>query len=218
LDLIFPHHEAEIAQMESISGKKPFVKYWMHTGFLNINKKKMSKSLGNFSTIREILKKYSAEVLRYFFFSTNYRKPINFSESSLENAKKSYERLKNLCDKLEDDGKDNKKYLEEFEEVMDDDFNSPKAIQVIWKLLRDENAEGKYKSIKKIDEVFDLKLLKNNKAEIPEEIKNLLKKREKARDDKNFKLSDKLREEIKNLGFRVIDRKDVQEIKPNNQV
>src|SRR3989344_1822508 len=80
LDLIFPHHEAEIAQMESISGKKPLVRYWMHTGFLKTNKAKMSKSLGNFSTIKDILKKYCPETIRYVFASTHYRKPLDFSD------------------------------------------------------------------------------------------------------------------------------------------
>jgi len=148
-DLIFPHHEAEIAQMESISGKKPLVRYWMHTGFLKINKEKMSKSLGNFSTIRDILKNYSPEVLRYLFISVHYRKPIDFSKETLENAKSSWVRLKNICENLEKDKKINEKYLKEFEKSMNDDFNTSKALQVLWKLVRDEKAKGKYGAIKK---------------------------------------------------------------------
>ena len=92
-DLIFPHHEAEIAQMESISGKKPLVKYWLHTGFLNVSGKKMSKSLGNFYTIRDVLKKYNPNVLRFFFIQTHYRSQIDFSEQNIESAKKSLERI-----------------------------------------------------------------------------------------------------------------------------
>ncbi len=213
LDLIFPHHEAEIAQMESISGKKPLVKYWMHTGFLNIHKEKMSKSKGNFSTIKDFLKFYSSEELRYLFFLTSYRKPIDFSDKSLENAKNSFERLKNLCENLEDDKKINKKYLEEFEKAMDDDFNTPNALQVLWKLVRDEGAEGKFRTIREMDKIFGLNLLKKEKLKIPKKVKDLLKEREKARRDKNFKLSDQIREEIKDRGFQVLDGKNGQEIR-----
>src|SRR3989338_8088878 len=138
LDLIFPHHEAEIAQMESISGKKPFVKYWMHTGFLKINKEKMSKSLGNFFTIKEILKRYSPETIRYFFISTHYRKPIDFSKETMENAKNSYNRLKNISKEIRNDKKINKKYLDDFEKAMNDDLNTPNAMQVLWALVRDD--------------------------------------------------------------------------------
>src|SRR3989339_1444908 len=162
LDLIFPHHEAEIAQMESISGKKPLVRYWMHTGFLNIGKEKMGKSKGNFSTIRELIKLYSSEEIRYLFLSANYRKPIDFSPESLENAKSSLERLKNICDSVINDEKTNKNYLNEFEESMDDDFNTPNALQVLWKLVRDENANGKFQTIKKIDEIFGLRLFEKD--------------------------------------------------------
>ncbi|MCH8014789.1 MAG: class I tRNA ligase family protein, partial [Candidatus Dadabacteria bacterium] len=93
VDLIFPHHEAEIAQMESISGKKPLVKYWLHTAFLNLNKTKMSKSLGNIITIKDVLKKYDGKVLRYFFLSNHYRTPINFSYDNLEQSKNALDRL-----------------------------------------------------------------------------------------------------------------------------
>jgi len=215
LDLIFPHHEAEIAQMESISGKTPLVRYWMHTGFLNINKEKMSKSLGNFSTIKEILKEYDAGILRYLFTSINYRKPLDFSKSSLENAKNSYERLKNICEGFEDDGTMNGDYLKEFEKVMNDDFNMPKGLQVLWKLVRDTNAKGKFQSIKKMDEVFGLKLLEKGNLKIPEEVKKMLEKREDARKSKNWIESDLLREKIKKLGFQVLDGKEGQELKKN---
>ena len=126
-DLIFPHHEAEIAQMESISGKKPLVRYWLHTGFLNVKGQKMSKSLENFFTIRDILKKYSANALRFLFIQTHYRSAIDFSENSLESAKNSLERLNDFMMKLKT-GKDNlpdsylKKVKENFIKAMDDDF------------------------------------------------------------------------------------------------
>jgi len=213
LDLIFPHHEAEIAQMESISGKKPLVRYWMHTGFLNIGKEKMGKSKGNFSTIRELIKLYSSEEIRYLFLSANYRKPIDFSPESLENAKSSLERLKNICDSIINDEKTNKNYLNEFEESMDDDFNTPNALQVLWKLVRDENANGKYQTIKKLDEIFGLKLLEKIEIKIPKKVNEFLEKREIARKNKKWEEADKLRDEIKSLGFQVLDGKEGQEIK-----
>jgi len=212
LDLIFPHHEAEIAQMESISGKKPLVRYWMHTGFLKTNKAKMSKSLGNFSTIKDILKKYCPETIRYVFASTHYRKPLDFSDKILENAKLSYERLKNICEEIEDDKKINEKYLEEFEKAMDDDFNFPKALQVLWKIVRDEKSEGKYQTIKKIDEVFGLKLLEKEKIKISKEIQKIIEEREKARKNKDWKKADEFREKIKKFGYYINDKQDGYEV------
>jgi len=159
-DLIFPHHEDEIAQSEAGFGKK-FVNYWVHNGMINVDKIKMSKSLGNFRIIRELLKNYSGNVLRYFIISTQYRQPIDFSKEKLNDAKNSYERLKNIIRELKDDGKINEKYLGEFEKSMDDDLNTPRAISVLWKLVRDEKAQGKLKTIKKMDEVFGLDLIEN---------------------------------------------------------
>ena len=205
IDLIFPHHEAEIAQMESISGKKPLVRYWLHTGFLKINSQKMSKSLGNFMTIRDALEKYSPEVLRYFFISASYRQPIDFSEDKIESMKNSYERLKNIISRLKDDKKTNKKYLDEFEKAMDDDINTPMALQVLWNLLRDKEADGKIGAVKKMDEVFGLELLKKEKLAIPGEIKKLMDERETARKAKDWKLADKIREKISKEGYALED-------------
>jgi cysteinyl-tRNA synthetase len=213
IDLIFPHHEAEIAQMESISGKKPLVRYWMHTGFLKINKNKMSKSLGNFKTIRDLLKIYKPEVIRYFVISNHYRKPLDFSDKTLESAKNSYERLKNICETLLDDGKLNENYIKEFEIEMDDDLNTPNSLQVLWKLVRDEKAEGKFQTIKKIDEIFGLKLLEKEKIKIPAEVKKLAEERETARKNKDWKKSDELRNKINKLGFIVNDTAEGWEIK-----
>lgn len=204
-DLIFPHHEAEIAQMESISGKKPLAKYWIHTGFLKIEKEKMSKSTGNFKTIKDLLKDYKGEIIRYFVLSTHYKKPLNFSMNALEDAKNSYQRLKNIVSELKENGEVNKGYLKKFEEAMDDDLNTPKALQVLWKLVRDKKAKGKIKTIKKMDEVFGLGLFEKEDIEVPSEIIELVKEREKARKEKNWKLSDSLREEIKKKGYSVDD-------------
>ncbi|MCX6749793.1 MAG: cysteine--tRNA ligase [Candidatus Pacearchaeota archaeon] len=205
IDLMFPHHEAEIAQMESISGKKPMVKYWLHTGFLKINKNKMSKSLGNFKTIKDILKIYSPEVIRYFIISNHYRKPLDFSQDALENAKNSYNRLKNLCGELKPEGKINENYIKKFEEEMDDNFNTPRALQILWKLLRDEKARGKLKTIEKMDEIFGLNLLKKEKIIIPVNILTLAKERENFRKNKEWKKADEIRNKINKLGYILED-------------
>src|SRR3989338_5688122 len=136
-DLIFPHHEAEIAQMEASSGKKPFVKYWLHTGFLNVKGQKMAKSLGNFVTIKEALKKYDSKVLRFFYISAHYRSPIDFSEELLEQAKNSLERLNDFVRNIKSrEGKDNLKLIEkakkEFLKFMDDDFDTQKALAAVF--------------------------------------------------------------------------------------
>ena len=148
-DLIFPHHENEIAQSEGATGK-PFVKYWLHFGFLNINEEKMSKSLGNFLTARDILKNYSAEAIRLFFAQAYYRGPLNFSDELLQAAQKGVEKFVNLAQKINDElNKDNsegvypeidiKKYLDEFETVMDDDFNSAQGVAVIFDFAKEVN-------------------------------------------------------------------------------
>lgn len=204
-DLIFPHHEAEIAQMESISGKKPLVRYWLHTGFLNTNKKKMSKSLENFLTIRDALKKYKKDAIRYFFASTNYRKPIDFSDENLEAARNSIERLKNIVSELEDDKKINRKYLEEFQKEVDDDINLPNGLAVLWNLVRDEKAEGKLRTIKEMDRIFGFGLLKKEKAQVPEKVKKLVRERENLRKKKMWKEADEIRKKINNLGFIIED-------------
>ncbi len=154
VDLIFPHHEAEIAQMESLSGKKPMVKYWIHTGFLLVRGEKMAKSLGNFVTIREALKKWPPETLRFFLVSTHYRSPVDYSEEKIEQAQKSLETLYNALNTFEglkEAERDNllkkeKEMLEEavkaekkFSEAMDDDFNTPLALSALFELARKMN-------------------------------------------------------------------------------
>jgi len=147
-DLIFPHHENEIAQSEA-SNKKPFVKYWMHFGFLNINKEKMSKSLGNFFTAREVLSKYSAEAIRLFFAQAHYRGPIDFSDELLDAAQKGLEKLKNLKSTIETAISKNKtgskiefdftSFENRFVAALDEDFNTPQAIAVIFDFVKEVN-------------------------------------------------------------------------------
>ncbi len=211
-DLIFPHHEDEIAQSEAGYGVK-MCNYWIHNGMVNVDKVKMSKSLGNFKTIKDLLKKYSGEVIRYFVINTHYRKPVDFSLEKINEAKISLERLKGLIKNLKDDKKENEKYLTEFKKAMDEDMNTAGALNGLWKLVRDEKIEGKIATIKKIDEIFCLNLLKEEKVEIPAEVKSLLEKRTKAREEKDWAKSDEFRDKIKELGFEIKDVKGKVEVK-----
>ena len=203
-DLIFPHHTNEIAQSESATGKR-FVKYWMHGGMLTMGEK-MSKSLGNVFYLKDLKEKgFSPLDYRYFCLTKHYRLPLEFSWNNLDSAKNSLQRLKNKISEFSDDNKINKKYLKEFEDAIEDDLNMPKALQVLWKLVRDEKAVGKIQTIKKIDEVLGLDLLKKEKIKIPAEIKKLVEEREKFRKEKNWKKADKIRNKIKEKGWVVED-------------
>jgi len=205
IDHIPVHHTNEIAQSEASTGKIP-AKYWMHGEFLIFKGKKVSKSEGGLYTISELEKKnFNPLSFRYLVLSAHYRSPLNFSLENLGNAQNSYNRLKNIIPDLEDDGKINKQYLKEFENAIADDLDMPKAIAVLWKLLRDENADRKLKTIEKMDQVFGLDLLKKDEIKIPEDVQKLINQRQKAREEKNWKEADKLREEIEGLGFVVKD-------------
>ncbi len=227
LDLIFPHHEAEIAQMEAVSGKKPFVKYWMHNAFVQINNEKMSKSLNNFKTIKDLLQKYDPEVLRFLILSTHYRNPINFAEEILENAKNSLARLQEIINKLlnfKSKSKDNKevdqlikKTKKEFEKAMDDDINTSLAITSIFELIKGLNIlidkeKISNKDAKKCLDLFKeldgiLGIFKFSKEKVPKDVLDLIAKREEARKKKDFKTSDIIRDKIKELGYYVDDSK-----------
>ena len=146
-DLIFPHHENEIAQSESFTGKKPFVKYWLHNGLVQLGEDKMSKSLGNLITIKQALEKYSPDAIRIFILSSHYRSPLTYSEEAIEAAEKGADRLQlsvSRYDPTGDDGQalDAKPYEEQFKEAMDDDFNTPRALAVLFDLARKINEAG----------------------------------------------------------------------------
>ncbi|HSD57592.1 MAG TPA: cysteine--tRNA ligase, partial [Methanotrichaceae archaeon] len=160
MDLIFPHHEAEIAQMEAASGKKPLVRCWMHTGFLNVKGEKMSKSLGNFVTIREMLENCDPEAFRFFVLSAHYRTPIDFSDETLEQSRRSLDRVRQLINVIEEQletpgelpaPEESSVILVEargkFLEAMDDDFNTPNALRAVFELVRDVNRRINEKSI-----------------------------------------------------------------------
>jgi cysteinyl-tRNA synthetase len=142
-DLQFPHHENEIAQSEGATGK-PFVKYWMHNGFVRVDEEKMSKSLGNFFTVREVLKKYDAEVVRFFILRAHYRSPLNYSDAHLEDAKSALTRLYTaLKDKVDSQVDWGEPHGVRFKEAMDDDFGTPEAVAVLFDLATRVNAGEK---------------------------------------------------------------------------
>lgn len=210
-DLIFPHHENEIAQSEAYTGK-PFSKYWLHNGFVTINKEKMSKSLGNFFTVRDVLKKYSPEVIRLFLLSTHYRSPINYSDKNLEETKtrlaRLYETIYNNINNTTTDNKSFELYKNEFLEFMEDDFNSAGAIGVLFKLATETNSAQSKNGAKLLQALGGiLGLLQKEKKEeiLPQEIEELIKKREEARKNKDFKTADKIRDNLLSKGITLKD-------------
>ncbi len=234
-DLIFPHHEAEIAQMEAISGKSPLVFYWLHTGFLTISGQKMSKSLGNFITIKDFLKTRPARTLRLFALKSHYRSPIDYSEKEIESVKKQLERIdefvnkvKSLKLKVKSSVKPTddlfKKTEKKFDSAMEDDFNTPKAVAVIFDLINKGNslidkgkisssdAENILKFFEKIDSFFGF-ISPEKAEEIPEEVKALVKERGKFRQERNWQKADELRQKMKVMGWWMEDTKDGPKIK-----
>ena len=234
-DLIFPHHENEIAQSEAANNKH-FVNYWVHFGFLNINNEKMSKSLGNFSTARDILKQFSAESIRMLFVQSHYAGPLNFTDELLTSAQKGLEKLNNLKDTIEEILKQNKpgvtpgfdfaSFEKNFEESMDDDFNTPQGVAVIFDFVKEVNKvitlnpnadTAFYKSVKEflirtaqdvlgiID--FSDSVTSDGKLET-EIIELLIKLRREAKEEQNYKLADKIRIGLNELGIELKDSKE----------
>ncbi len=212
-DHISVHHTNEIAQSEAATGKK-FVNYWLHGAFLVFKGKKISKSKGGLCTIAELEQKgFEPLTYRYFVLNTHYKSPLEFSLNNLNGAKNTYTRLKNIISEIKNDKKINKQYLKKFEETINNDLNMPKALSVLWNLLRDKKATGKIETIKKMDEVFALDLLKQEKLEIPTPVKRLLKKREEERKKENWHKADEIRKEIQKLGYLIEDTKKGVKIK-----
>ena len=232
-DLIFPHHENEIAQSECCNGKI-FARYWMHNGFLNIDNRKMSKSLGNFRTVRQIGEQYDLQVLRFFMLNAHYRSPLNFSADLMEAAKNSLERILEAAGKLSD-RKDNgaaeniteeelallkeaEGFVTKFEVAMDDDFNTADALAAIFELVKfantnvDENssrefAGGLYEELFKLSEVLGLKIEKKEEI-LDKEIEDLIQERQAARKAKDFKRADEIRDELLKKGIILKDTRE----------
>jgi len=212
-DHIPVHHTNEIAQSEAATGKK-FVNYWLHGAFLTSKGEKISKSKGGLYTISELGKKgFSPLAYRYFTFTAHYKKQLNFTLDNLKQAQQAYKKLKNIISEIKDDKKTNEKYLEKFERDINNDLDIPSALAVLWNLVRDKKARGKLQTIKKMDEVFGLGLIDDKTEKIPKEIQELVKEREKARKNKDWKKSDKLRTDIKKKGWVVEDSKEGSKVK-----
>ena len=232
-DLIFPHHENEIAQSECCNGKI-FARYWMHNGFLNIDNRKMSKSLGNFRTVRQIGEQYDLQVLRFFMLNAHYRSPLNFSADLMEAAKNSLERILEAAGKLSD-RKDNaaaeniteeelallkeaEGFVTKFEAAMDDDFNSADALAAIFELVKFANtnvnensskefAAGLYEELFKLSDVLGLKIEKKEEI-LDKEIEDLIQERQAARKAKDFKRADEIRDELLKKGIILKDTRE----------
>ena len=231
-DLIFPHHENEIAQSEALSGK-PFANYWLHNGFINIDNEKMSKSKGNFFTVRDIVKEFDYPVIRFFMLSAHYRSPINFSKDLVTQAKTGLERILNTIKNLQfisdnaviDEITDSEKevfasfeaYKAKFKEAMDDDLNTADAIAHIFSLVREVNtkinSEGQYSkellknTIALIKELIDVLGINYDLSEddLSKEVEALIEKRQEARKNKDFKLADEIRDQLTDMGIILED-------------
>ena len=232
-DLVFPHPENEIAQSEACNGKE-FAKYWMHNAFLNIDNHKMSKSLGNFRTVREISEQYDLQILRFFMLSAHYRSPLNFSAELMEASKNGLERIQNAADNLRymmeqakeesmtDAEKDNlaktKEFVTAFETAMEDDFNTADAIAAIFDLVKYANttattegskeyAKALYDLLVKLTDV--LGLIVDKKEEIlDDEIEAMIAERQAARKEKNFARADEIRDELAAKGIVLLDTRE----------
>ena len=233
LDLIFPHHDAEIAQMEASSGKEPLVEYWMHTGFLNVSGEKMSKSLGNFITIKELLEIVTPEVYRFFVLSTHYRSPIDFSEDTLKQAENSLKRIQNtgkiIIDKLTEDNlpegkvldEDLELFKEEFFNAMNNDFNTPIALSNLFDFTHKINKaissnevsrntlNNIVETFKDIESIlgFDIIVGDDMVSDVSGDLLNIITEiREDLRSKKDWDLADKIRDELANLDITLEDK------------
>jgi cysteinyl-tRNA synthetase len=226
-DLTFPHHECEIAQSEGFSGKM-FAKYWMHNGFIQVNNEKMSKSLGNFFTLRDIFKKFDPQVVRFLFLQTHYRSPIEFSDGLLMQSKNGLARIHDFVRRLRNYNSDApnleekeiidliKKTEEIFEKSMDDDFETPKALSAIFDLVKDVNYRMDVESLTReskemlmtfltrIDVVLGI-LIPSHDESVDDDVMELIKKREEARANKDWKMSDTIRDELLEKGIQLED-------------
>ncbi len=232
-DLVFPHHENEIAQSEA-ANEKPFARYWMHNAFLNINNHKMSKSLGNFFTVRDVSEKYDLQVLRFFMLSAHYRSPLNFSEELMEAAGSGYERIVNgvgnlnyllensKSDKISEEEqallKEAESYRMKFEQAMEDDFNTADALAAIFELVKFANSHadaeksapflGSLKEeILKLSDICGL-IVEKKPELLEEDIEAMIKERQEARKAKNFGRADEIRKELLDRGIILEDTRE----------
>ena len=232
-DLIFPHHENEIAQSEAANGV-PFAKYWMHNGFLNINNQKMSKSLGNFFTVRDIAEKYDLQVLRFFMLSAHYRSPLNFSADLMEAAKNGLERIvtagstlkrqmdattkQDLTEEEQAYFDATEEYVKKFEAAMDDDANTADAVSAVFELVKYINTNASSENSRTYLELLYVRLntlcdvlgiiLEQEEELLDADIEALIQERTDAKKAKNFARADEIRDELKNRGIILEDTRE----------
>ena len=238
-DLLFPHHENEIAQSEGATGKK-YVNYWMHNGFINVDNQKMSKSLNNFFTVRDIAREYDLEAVRMFMLSAHYRSPINFSRDQIEAANASLNRLYTARNSLQfqaENGEDRplneaeeafterlKSYEKRFDDAMDDDMNTADALGAIFELVRDANVslaqnasrKAALAALKSLEAVCDvLGILSKKEEALPDDIAAMVRERAEARKNRDWAKSDELRDKIVKAGYILEDTKQGQKVRKN---
>jgi cysteinyl-tRNA synthetase len=231
-DLIFPHHENEIAQSEAANGAE-FAHYWMHNGFLNIDNKKMSKSLGNFFTVRDIQEKYDLQVLRFFMLSAHYRSPLNFSAELMASAKSGLERIRTAGDRLLElkeqasgqltEEEQNllqgaAEYIKKFEAAMEDDFNTADAVSAIFELVKYANTHVTDQSSKElVEKIYQMMQnlmnilgvdLTTEEDDLDAHVQEMIAKRQQARKDKNFALADQIRDQLLAEGIQLLDTRE----------
>jgi len=207
-DLIFPHHEAEIAQMEAISEKKPLVKYWLHSGFLTVKGQKMSKSLGNFITVNDFLEKYSPRMLRFLFLKNHYRSPLNYTDKAIWQAEKELSKMDEFAERCKSSTKNQKiyGYKKDFSKAMEDDFNTPKAMAAVFRLIRSgRTTKASLDFLQEIDEFFNFIFLKKTEVKPGQKLLKLVKLRQEHRKKKNWAEADKIRKEVEEQGWSVDD-------------
>ena len=227
IDLIFPHHEAEITQMESISKKKPLVKYWMHIGFLTTQGQKMAKSDGNMLTIHDFLKRYSSYQLRFLLLKNLWRAPLDFSESTMIEVNSTLEKIEEFLKKIKNNKiktKQNIKFVADFKnqfyDALNDDFNTPKALSIIFDFIKTTNtsldknvlsekaSKEIYKIFQEINDIFSFINFQKINESLPTIVKKLLKERKEARKKQDWQKADFLRMEIEKQGYTVEDLKE----------
>lgn len=206
MDLKFPHHEAEIAQQEAASGKVPFVKYWMHVGFLENKSEKMSKSLGNFLTLRDALAQYDSAVLRFYLLSNHYRAPLDFSDTALDAAQAAVNRIGELARKQSEKTLSADSAMTAITEAMNDDFNTAKAFAAIFDFIKEANRQQAVPEKAFFDTIANLfGIVPAASQAIPDDVQQLVDQRQTARDTKDFTTSDTLRDQLAELGYTIDD-------------